>query len=65
MQSSQKNHDFPGSFINNRGAKARNTVMFVVAPALAVVGPNSKFFDIKLNRLSDELVFAPSGSPVL
>tara|TARA_B100000927_G_scaffold44515_1_gene31893 strand:- start:1148 stop:2512 length:1365 start_codon:yes stop_codon:yes gene_type:complete len=65
VKSGQKNHDFPGSFVHNRGSEGGNTVMFVIAPALAVIRADSQFFDVENNRLADELFFAPGGTPIL
>ena len=65
MESGQKDHDFPGGLINNRGAEAGNPVVFVVAPAFAVVRTDSQFFDVEDDGLADELFFAPGGTPIL
>gem|GEM_PF-6453628 len=65
VESGQEYHDFPGGLINNRGPEAGNPVVFVVAPAFAVVGTDSQFFDVEYDGLADELLFAPGGTPIL
>ena len=40
-------------------------MVFLVTPALAVVGADSKFLHIEFDGIADELVVAPGGAPVL